>query len=106
MLAESCNSTYQSMCELQCQKGFDGTGDPSYVCDVLNDGSLITWKAQEDTWRCERGTVVMMMCKIYKYNFGCLIFFMHALSSITLASYSLQLFDHYNRKAIWLLVAS
>ena len=31
MLAESCNSTYQSVCELQCQEGFNGTGDPSYV---------------------------------------------------------------------------
>ena len=36
MLAESCSSTYQSMCELQCQEGFTGTGDPSYVCDVLS----------------------------------------------------------------------
>ena len=44
MLAESCSSTYQSMCELQCQEGFNGTGDPSYVCDVLSNGSSVVWK--------------------------------------------------------------
>ena len=55
MLAESCNSTYQSMCELQCQEGFNGTGDPSYVCDVLDNGSSVMWMAEGETWRCERG---------------------------------------------------
>ena len=42
MLAESCSSTYQSMCELQCQEGFNGTGGSSYVCDidVLSDGII------------------------------------------------------------------
>ena len=54
MLAESCSSTYQSMCELQCQEGFNGTGHPSYVCDVLSDGSVI-WTAQRNAWMCERG---------------------------------------------------
>ena len=56
MLAESCSSTYHSMCELQCQEGFTGTGDPSYVCDVLSNGSSVMWMAQGDAWRCERGT--------------------------------------------------
>ena len=56
MLAESCSSTYQSMCELQCQEGFSGTGDPSYVCDVLSDGSII-WTAQGHAWMCKRGIV-------------------------------------------------
>ena len=57
MLAESCNSTYQSMCELQCQEGFNGTGDPSYVCDVLSDGSSVMWVAGHGgvAWRCKRG---------------------------------------------------
>ena len=57
MLAESCNSTYQSICELQCQEGFTGTGDPSYVCDVLsNESSVVMWMmAERDTWRCKRG---------------------------------------------------
>ena len=55
MLAESCSSTYQSMCELKCQEGFNGTGDPSYVCDVLSDGSsVVMWMAEGDTWGCER----------------------------------------------------
>ena len=56
LLAESCNSTYQSMCELQCEEGFNGTGDPSYVCDVLSNGSSVMWMAEEsDVWRCARG---------------------------------------------------
>ena len=57
MLAESCSSTYQSMCELQCQEGFNGTGDPSYVCDVLSNGSSVMWMAVGDVWRCERGYI-------------------------------------------------
>ena len=55
MLAESCSNTYQSMCELLCQEGFNGTGDPSYVCDVLNDGSSVMWMAEGVAWRCGRG---------------------------------------------------
>ena len=55
MLAESCSSTYQSMCELQCQEGFNGTGDASYVCDVLSNGSSVMWMAEGDAWSCERG---------------------------------------------------
>ena len=56
MLAESCSSRYQSLCELQCQEGFTGTGDPSYVCDVSSNGSSVIWKmAGRDTWRCKRG---------------------------------------------------
>ena len=56
MLAESCSSTYQSMCELQCQEGFTGTGDPSYVCGVLSNGSSVMWMTEGEAWRCERGT--------------------------------------------------
>ena len=56
MLTESCSSTYQSVCELQCQEGFTGTGDPSYVCDVLSNGPSVVWMAEgSDVWRCERG---------------------------------------------------
>ena len=55
MLADSCSSTYQSVCELQCQAGFNGAGDPSYVCDVLSDGSSVMWMTRADIWRCERG---------------------------------------------------
>ena len=54
MLAESCSSTYQSMCDLQCEEGFNGSGDPSYVCDVLSDGSVM-WMTSGGGWSCERG---------------------------------------------------
>ena len=58
MLAESCNSTYQSMCELQCQEGFNGTGDPSYVCDVLSNGSSVLWTTGTGVgWTCLRGYI-------------------------------------------------
>ena len=63
MLAESCSSTYESMCELQCQEGFTGTGDPSYVCDVLSNGSSVMWIAEEDTWICERGYIIVHCCR-------------------------------------------
>jgi len=55
MLAESCSSTYQSICELQCQEGFTGTGDPSYVCDVLSNGSSVLWMAVGEVYKCNRG---------------------------------------------------
>ena len=56
MLAESCSSTYQSICELQCQEGFNGTGDPSYMCVVLSNGSSVMWMAETTAgWRCQRG---------------------------------------------------
>ena len=55
MLAESCSSTYQSMCELQCPEGFTGTGDSLYVCDVLSNGSSVMWMAKGNAWKCEKG---------------------------------------------------
>ena len=59
-LAESCSSTYQSMCELQCQEGFNGTGDPSYVCDVLSNGSSVMWMAAAaGVWKCNRGINIL-----------------------------------------------
>ena len=66
MLAESCSSTYQSMCEVQCQEGSTGTGDPSYVCDVLSNGSSIMWMAEgSDVWRCERGYKLFVIALLY-----------------------------------------
>ena len=65
MLAESCSSTYQSICDLQCVEGFDGNGDPSYVCDVLSDGSSLMWMTSGGEWRCERGTVALYMYPHY-----------------------------------------
>ena len=63
MLAESCSSTYQSMCELQCEEGFNGTGDPSYVCDVVSDGSSVMWMAEGVIWKCGRGK-----CSVEPYD--------------------------------------
>ena len=60
MLAESCSCTYQSMCELQCQDGFIGIGDPSYVCDVSSNESSVMWMAEGEMWNCQRG--------IYMFN--------------------------------------
>ena len=67
MLAESCSgSTYQSMCELQCQEGFIGTGNPTYVCDVFSNGSSVMWMAEEETWRCERSICMTTNTIVYK----------------------------------------
>jgi len=55
MLVESCNITYQSICDLQCEEGFNGSGDPSYVCDVLSDGSSVMWMTNGGGWSCKRG---------------------------------------------------
>ncbi|XP_065906945.1 uncharacterized protein [Dysidea avara] len=54
MLAESCSRSYQSMCDLQCEEGFDGSGEPSYVCDVLSNGSSVMWMTSGGGWSCER----------------------------------------------------
>ena len=57
LLAKSCSSTYQSMCDLQCEEGFNGSGDPSYVCDVLSNGSVM-WMTSRGGWRCERSKLL------------------------------------------------
>ena len=57
ILTESCSSTYQSVCGLQCEEGFDGNGDPSYVCDMLSDGS-VTWMTIGRGWSCERSRLL------------------------------------------------
>ena len=57
MLGESCSSTYQSMCDLQCEEGFNGSGDPSYVCNVLSDGSVM-WMTSGGRWDCERSKLL------------------------------------------------
>jgi len=63
MLAESCTSTYQSLCDLQCEEGFNGSGDPSYVCDVLSNGSSVMWMTSRGGWSCERGSyIVIILC--------------------------------------------
>ena len=53
VLPEACNNTYQSVCELQCPEGFNGTGNSSYMCDVT--GSSVMWRPLGDVWRCDGG---------------------------------------------------
>ena len=64
MLAESCSSTYQSMCDLQCEEGFNGSGDPSYVCDVLS-GSVM-WMTSGVGWSCGRSG--LLYCPWYSVH--------------------------------------
>ena len=54
MLAESCSSTYQSTCDLQCEEGFNGSGNSSYKCDMLSDRSAI-WKSLVKNFTCVAG---------------------------------------------------
>jgi len=65
ILAESCSSTYQSMCDLQCEENYDGSGDPSYVCDVLSNGSVI-WVTSGGGWSCERSKLLYCVCVFLK----------------------------------------
>ena len=69
MLAESCSSTYQSICDLQCEEGVDGNGESSYVCDVLNDGSVM-WMTSGVGWSCERSRLLYCLwcCVLFKKN--------------------------------------
>jgi len=69
ILAESCNSTYQSMCDLQCEEGFNGSGDPLYECDVVS-GESVSWLNNREMWRCERGMhfVVYFKCSFCIYQ--------------------------------------
>ena len=62
MLAESCSSQYQSTCELECQEGFTGIGDPLYMCDVVNNGSSVMWMADGVAWRCRTGYNHLKFC--------------------------------------------
>ena len=51
MLAESCSSsTYQSMCDLQCEDGYNSSGDPSHVCDV--EGASVMWRSVGGSFDC------------------------------------------------------
>ena len=59
VLPEACNNTYQSICELQCSEGFNGTGNSSYMCDVT--GSSIMWRPLGDVWTCVGGNIGSML---------------------------------------------
>ena len=54
MLPQSCNNTYQSRCELQCQEGFSSTGNPLHTCDVSEDKLSVMWnKVGGKAWSCK-----------------------------------------------------
>ena len=50
ILVESCNTTYQSMCDLQCEEGYNGSGDPSRVCDA--EGASVMWRSVGGSFNC------------------------------------------------------
>jgi len=45
------------MCDLQCEEDYDGSGDPSYVCDVLSNGSVM-WMTSRGGWNCKRSKLL------------------------------------------------
>ena len=53
-LSESCQSIYQSVCELHCPEGYIGTGNPQYVCEV-NDSASLAWQPAQESFKCEHG---------------------------------------------------
>ena len=67
IISESCNSTYQSICNLQCPEvGFTSTGNPRYVCEALNDQISVAWMPSGEPYSCNRGTITTIyLCKTY-----------------------------------------
>ena len=62
-LSQPCNSTYLSMCKLQCLEGFTGTGDPQYVCNVTDDESSVEWIViGDEAWNCSTGKSLIAIC--------------------------------------------
>jgi len=72
MLSDSCNSTYQSVCDLKCKEGFNGSGDPSYVCDVFSDG-LVMWMTNEGGWSCERSKSCLNYCSGFSTSYNVVV---------------------------------
>ena len=72
ILSQPCNSTYLSMCELQCLEGFNGTGDPWYKCDISESGFSVKWRSVgNETWNCSKGMYMYMYIYIYIYIYMC-----------------------------------
>ena len=55
MLAESCSSTYQSMCDVQCEEGFNSSGSYRYVCNVSSNGLKLLWRSAGENITCVAG---------------------------------------------------
>jgi len=53
VLPRSCNGTYKTVCDLQCEENFSRSGNPSYVCNVSNNGSSLMWSAIGEDLNCQ-----------------------------------------------------
>ncbi|XP_065887354.1 P-selectin-like [Dysidea avara] len=54
-LLTHCHSrTYLSRCDLQCEEGFVGRGNPLYECKVFSGG--VAWRATGSSWICTKVT--------------------------------------------------
>ncbi|XP_065903131.1 sushi, von Willebrand factor type A, EGF and pentraxin domain-containing protein 1-like isoform X3 [Dysidea avara] len=53
VISETCQSIYQSVCELHCPEGYIGSGNPQYVCKV-NDKASVTWTPAGETFKCDQ----------------------------------------------------
>ena len=58
VISETCQSIYQSVCELHCPEGYIGSGNPQYVCKV-NDKASVTWTPAGETFKCDQGNNVI-----------------------------------------------
>ena len=53
-LLTHCHSrTYLSRCDLQCEEGFVGRGNPLYECNVFS--GRVAWRATGSSWICTKG---------------------------------------------------
>ena len=64
MLAESCSSTYQSMCDLQCEEGFNSSGSYRYVCNVSSNGLSLLWRSAGENITCVAGIHLFCLTSI------------------------------------------
>jgi len=67
ILPGDCNETYKTVCELQCEEGFSGNGNPLYVCDVSNNGALLMWTAVREDWSCQISGIECVMFPVVLY---------------------------------------
>ena len=66
VLSESCQSIYQSVCELHCPEGYIDTGNPQYVCEV-NDSKSVTWQPARESFKCDQGNSIKISHAIHMY---------------------------------------
>ena len=65
-LSPSCGNKYNSLCSLQCQEGFTGIGNSSYMCNISENESSPSWLMVGDqAWNCSKGK---WWCWLYNYT--------------------------------------